>query len=203
MADPETPSPLIDVAAPDVAQASSLCTECGLCCMGVLHPRAVLEEDEVAAARAIGLPVLDNTERPLFALPCPKLCGTACTIFGQRPRVCSRYRCQQLRDVEAGVTSLAGALAHVRTAKAMLDRLLSVLPEELRHRSVRSLIFEDAQLVAALDHLPQQQRMELKLSAIALQLYLDKHFRSSKEGRALDMVAITDPEEIESEGRMT
>ena len=87
MAEPDSPSPLTSNAA-DCAQASELCTQCGLCCMGAIHGRAVLFEDELQPARDIGLPVLDDAERPLFALPCPKLAGTSCTIFGKRPRVC-------------------------------------------------------------------------------------------------------------------
>ena len=32
----------------DSAQASNLCTRCGLCCMGVIHNAAVLDDDEIA-----------------------------------------------------------------------------------------------------------------------------------------------------------
>jgi hypothetical protein len=52
--------------------------------MGAIHGRAVLTEEEVGPARAIGLPVIEGSEDRVFALPCPKLSGTICTIFGER-----------------------------------------------------------------------------------------------------------------------
>src|SRR5688572_4233724 len=64
---------------PDSSLGSALCTQCGLCCTGALHDAAVLDPDEIADARALGLPVLD-AEKPKFALPCPRLDGTVCTI---------------------------------------------------------------------------------------------------------------------------
>src|SRR5688500_2967630 len=81
--------------APDSSLGSALCTQCGLCCTGALHKAAVLDPDEIADARALGLPILDR-EKPGFALPCPRLDGTVCTIYASRPRVCGRYKCQLL-----------------------------------------------------------------------------------------------------------
>ena len=89
MAEEQIPTPLKGQAE-DVAQASSLCVDCGLCCNGSLHDAAALDEDEVDAARAVGLDVLRNLDKTGFAFPCPKLDDTRCTIFGQRPRVCGR-----------------------------------------------------------------------------------------------------------------
>ncbi len=76
-----------------------LCTSCGLCCAGALHDTAALDEDEQDAARALGLPLAGDD----FALPCPRLAGTRCTVLAERPRVCGRYRCGLLQEVEAGV----------------------------------------------------------------------------------------------------
>ena len=183
---------MTDPGSTDTAQASTLCTACGLCCMGALHKAAALQPGEVPGARAIGLPVLP--ERPAFSLPCPHFTGSACAIYEQRPRACVNYRCQQLKNLDAGLTDLDGALVHVRTAKAMLERLQASLPEALRHRSARSLLADETALAGELADVPERHRMELRLMLTALQLYFDKHFRGEKDEKALAILGL---EEVE------
>lgn len=153
MAESEKPTPLIEDAM-DSAQAPSLCTQCGLCCSGAIYSRAVLDEDEVAPARAIGLPVLDLPGRPAFALGCPKLVGTQCSIFGHRPRVCGRFRCQLLIDFEEGRASHSEALAHVQEAQRLLGETREGDPAA---------------------------ESPLGVHKLALQLYLDRHFRKASD----------------------
>lgn len=179
---------MTDPGSTDTAQASTLCTACGLCCMGALHKAAALQPGEIPGARAIGLPVLP--ERPAFSLPCPHFTGSACAIYEQRPRACVNYRCQQLKDLDAGITDLDGALVHVRAAKAMMEALQALLPEALRRHSARSLLADEATLARELSGLPQRQRMELRLMLTALQLYFDKHFRGDKEEKALAILGL-------------
>lgn len=130
MAESEKPTPLKG-SAPDVAQASSLCTDCGLCCTGVLHDAGVLDPDEVSAAAEIGLKMLDHSGRPGFVLPCCKLEGTRCGVFGQRPRVCSRFKCKVLVDFEEQRLTFAEAAAHVRSARELYANMLAILPDYL------------------------------------------------------------------------
>ena len=165
----------------DSAQASHLCTRCGLCCMGVIHNAAVLDEDEVEPARVVGLPVLDRPGRPGFALPCPKLAGTSCSIFGERPRVCGRYMCQVLVDHEEGRLSFDEANARVRCAHGLLERVKSLLPEGTTVGRAKALAQKPGE--GADDN-------HLRLAAIALELYIDKHFRKPKEGTALVMKSV-------------
>ncbi len=186
MAEIEDPTPLTG-GAPDKAQVSELCTQCGLCCMGAIHNAAVLDEDEVAAAREIGLPVLDRPGRPLFALPCPKLEGTRCTIFGRRPRVCGRYRCQLLRDVDAGEMSVDTALGHVEQAKTMLAQVRSAMPAGMTLNEARTLLRDAAPSAPSFDGLAKPKLLKLKLLETALHLYLDRHFRHEEENRAVDV----------------
>ena len=112
---------------PDSALGSELCTQCGLCCTGALHNAAVLDPDEVAAATELRLPVLDG-EKPLFSLPCPKLVGACSSIYGNRPRVSGRYRCQILQDLEASETSFNEAVGRVGTAKGLVEQVQAVMP---------------------------------------------------------------------------
>ena len=182
MADHEEPSPLTGPA-PDPAQAPDLCTRCGMCCTGAIHNAAVLDQDEVAAAAAVGLPVLDRPGRPGFALPCPKLCGTACTIFGQRPRVCSRYQCQLLLDYRAGKIGFDDAAAKVTYARKLQAAVHRQLPKGMAMPQARTLVAGDG-AGSAMD---RRSMLELRLGVTALELYLDKNFRSARDGRALEM----------------
>ena len=86
---------------PTMSVGSQLCTQCGLCCTGALHDTASAEPEEVEALRNHGMQVITG-EKLGFSLPCPQLKGTSCGIYKDRPHVCSRYRCQLLRDVEGG-----------------------------------------------------------------------------------------------------
>ena len=151
---------------------SSLCTSCGLCCTGALHQAAVLDEDEVAHARAIGLPVL-NRAKLSFAMPCPKLEGACCTIYGNRPRVCSRYRCDLLQRLEDGRVLLEDALRIVQTAKPLIARLRELTPAGVTLPEIRAAAASD----------DDDMQPELRLAATAVAVYMDKHFRNAREGK--------------------
>lgn len=166
----------------DRSRGSELCTQCGLCCSGALHSAAVLDSDEIESALVLGLHVLDR-EKPGFALPCPRLQGTVCTIYESRPRVCARYKCQLLLDVEAGATKFGDAVAKVATAKDLVRRAQDLMAEGMTLPMARTLGQKDPAAV------PEAQErgvnMPLKLAITSLSLYLDKHFRNSREGKLL------------------
>lgn len=158
-----------------------MCTSCGLCCMGALHDRAKLEPDEVRWAREIGLPVIKGSES--FSLPCPKLIERKCSIFEHRPAVCPRYRCQLLLDAEGGRISLDAALTIVQQAHALLHAALdSVIVDtlaEARHRAR----FKSLDEVLADTEASRSEVLAERLHVTALDVYLDRHFRNSKEDR--------------------
>lgn len=180
MADPESPSPLADGAA-DIAQASDLCMSCGMCCNGLLHNAAVLDADEVAAAAAIGLAVLDRPGRPGFALPCTKLEGTVCTIYGHRPRVCSGFRCQVLIDLENGRHSFDQAAQRVATARQLLAEVVADMPATASAQEVKTMVRTA---------ISGSGRHADRLRVTALTFYLDKHFRKAKESKMLEMTEV-------------
>lgn len=174
--------------APDNSLGSALCTQCGLCCTGALHNAAVLDADEITAAWALGLPVLDR-EKPGFALPCPRLDGTVCTIYGSRPRVCSRYKCQLLQDLESGAVALDDALDRVGIAKALRREAERAMPQGMTLPQAREIT-----RISLAGHADGANAgngdMELVLRTAAFNLYLDKHFRNSRDGRAYDVTAL-------------
>lgn len=182
MADPVNSS--IPVAPGDAALGSALCTDCGLCCTGALHNFAVLEPEEVDYARRIGL-TLRSEGKPGFTLPCPKLRGSRCSIYVDRPMVCDRYKCALLKRLEAGSIDFEAAAATVVGAKQLFNQVQSVLPEGMTIPMVRSIC--DASSTTSVETSDRTSQMRLKLALTALTLFLDRHFRNSREGPALTL----------------
>jgi hypothetical protein len=177
---------------------TTLCTSCGLCCAGALHNAAVLDEDEIAAATELGLPVLDRA-KPGFALPCPKLAGTLCGIYGNRPRVCGRYRCNLLQRLDAGELSLEEARATVATAKSLIDDLKRLMPEGMTLPEARALVLQPPPE----PHQPTGNHgssMRLRLAATAVSVYIDRHFRNAREGKLLRLNRVEDQRNTVSDG---
>src|SRR4030095_16895710 len=96
---------------------SELCTQCGLCCSGALHNYVALDVGETGDDGLVLSTVPDG--RPGLTLPCPLLAGCSCSIYGNRPHACQRYKCQLLLDVESKQTDLASAADKVREAKRL------------------------------------------------------------------------------------
>lgn len=155
----------------DASPSTILCTSCGLCCTGALHRDALLYPEEVDSARAQGLDLVDG-DRPAFALPCPKLVGTSCSIFASRPRVCGGYKCQLLLDLEGGEATLDNALVTVGIARDLFERARTSVPPE-----------SETELAA----------IQLRLNRTALALYLDKYFMNSTDRKILEMTVVGTP----------
>lgn len=145
--------------------------------MGVLHQAAALDADEIPHAKALGLEVLPSG-RSLFALPCPRLEGTVCGIYGQRPRVCGRYKCQLLQNFEAGVTAQEQAFSLVAEAKRLLQDVRALLPNGTNYNLARRQT-----LAAAPSPLGSDSLLRLKITS--LEHLLDKFFRNARDLKIL------------------
>lgn len=177
----------IAVTAPDIALGSTLCTACGLCCNGALHGFAVLDDDEIETAGLIGHK-LRADGRPGFALPCPFLQNSSCTIYADRPKVCARYKCGLLDRFEAGEVTLAAAITIVGGAKKLVDRVRAVMPEGMTIPAARALC--DAPPTTAGDAGERASGMRLRLVITALNLFLDKNFKNAREGKFLSLETV-------------
>src|SRR6185437_3408746 len=104
-------------------ERSALCLACGLCCQGALHDLVPLDEDEVARAHALHLPVVESPHRLAFRLPCPRLDDRRCTVYAERPRTCASYACETLRAYGAGEIEQAEALARIRAVGELSARI--------------------------------------------------------------------------------
>ncbi len=102
---------------------SDLCLACGLCCQGVLHDLVPLDEDELARAEKLRLPVVESPHRLAFRLPCPRLDDRRCTVYAERPRSCASYACETLRAYGAGEIDERAALARVDAVRGLAARV--------------------------------------------------------------------------------
>jgi len=176
---------------PPLDIGSRLCTQCGLCCTGALHNYAVLQPGEVEFARGLGLAI--RTEgKPGFALPCPRLVNSKCSIYENRPKVCGKYKCQLLENLEAGTTELDTALGKVLTAKELVARVGSAMPSEMTLPNARERA--KVTILAEADASPAEPSpdMPLRLAVTALSLYLDKYFRNTSEGKMLSLESVAE-----------
>ncbi len=107
------------------AAASRLCSECGLCCNGVIfHTVRLQPSDSARELAALGLKLKRSHSR--FSQPCTAYCDGLCSIYAQRPERCRRFACRQLQQVARGEITETMALKTIREVQrraAELDRL--------------------------------------------------------------------------------
>lgn len=162
---------------------SPLCVECGLCCQGVLHHYANLEEEEVEAAIARGLGVERDRDYLGFALPCAKLDGTRCTIYEQRPSTCSGYQCGLLKRYRSGDVPLDEAISLVAKARQLFEAVMRTVPPSTTFREVREKwrLRSRRGVQDAIGGGDQQQPGQTFVRIVMLDLFLDRHIRLERE----------------------
>lgn len=181
------PNPVI-TAEPELSQhplrdGSPLCLECGLCCHGVLHHYAALEEEEVETAIALGLGVEREKDYLGFALPCPKIDVTRCTIYELRPSTCSGYQCGLLRKYRRGDISLDEAVPLVSKARQLFDSVMATMPPTTSFREVREK-WRLRSRNGTGEALGEEDRKHLGQSIMRIVLldrFLDRYFRLDRE----------------------
>jgi Fe-S-cluster containining protein len=107
----------------------TLCTQCGLCCSGVLLGDVELDGPaEAARLEMLGLDVDDGEIGvEVLPLPCMVLCGTRCSIYPHRPTSCRQFECRLLRDAQGGLITVPQSLAAIRRARAQVQRVERLL----------------------------------------------------------------------------
>jgi len=113
----------------DPLDPETLCKECGLCCEGVFHTFAYLYNDEdISIAKKANIPIEFNTDAKsnVFTLGCPAFNGL-CSIYPERPSVCSKHKCNLLKSVINHDIILNNALKKVSEIKNILNVILPIL----------------------------------------------------------------------------
>jgi len=116
-----------------VSAAAQLCSQCGLCCNGVLFGDVELQPgDKAAQLASLGLPIFRKGRKQAFTQPCSCLEAGLCRIYADRPKQCRAFRCTQLRLVDQGQKPLLAALRKIRRTKK-LSLEVARLCRELGH----------------------------------------------------------------------
>ena len=102
-----------------------ICITCGFCCDGTLFEHAVLEKGEKGnLPTKIEQRYFKRDDHEYFKLPCSYFDGK-CSIYNQKKaHICSSFRCQLLRNFEAGKITQEDALKLVRQANQIREELL-------------------------------------------------------------------------------
>lgn len=155
--------------------AGALCTARGLCCDGTLFDRVRVRADEEERIAALGLVIAPRGEKRYFEQPCPRLEGGCCTIYADRPKSCTRYRCRLLLALDGGEVALPEALAKVTEAK----RLIEATRPGWTSGEDGSAARRRWQGAPASDWLAtgDPQAVRFHLAMMVATLYLDRHFR--------------------------
>ncbi len=110
-------------------KGEELCKECGLCCEGVFHTFAYLQnQNDILLAKKANIAVYHEEKKNLdyFSLPCPAFNGS-CSVFPNRPSVCSEHKCKLLHRVHQEEISLDRALKVVFKMKETVENLIPSL----------------------------------------------------------------------------
>lgn len=140
---------------------STLCTQCALCCDGGLFRAVKIHPAEREALQRLGLTIEDAPE-PYFRQPCAKLIDRACSVYTARPRTCRNFSCALLRQVRDGKVTPDEAGRIVAIARSLRDK-------------VDVGVAEDWQAIA--DPVARRSAAKRHLDRVALNEYLDRHFR--------------------------
>ena len=168
------------------------CIGCGMCCNGTLYWMAKVTPGEEERIRSFGLKLMEEKGRTYFRLPCHhESCG-ACTIYQDRFDICRSFRCQLLRQYQAGDVPLEEARRRVETALKLVEAVTADDPAAAN-------AFNRRASRARLAEIPEGETLEAKsdrarrlLNIVALDTYLERFFRNPRSAEG-DGQADTSP----------
>ena len=172
--------PRHDLMAPVSQSEGDLCLTCGLCCSGALFDHGDLQAGEIAPLVALGARLCPG-ETPRLAFPCALLSGKACTAYDHRPAVCSNYRCELLIRRERGLIDNSEALQLIQQALDLATAVEAQLPAGQSIAEVRRKLQAEPEFWREESGADQTRALNLVMAMAALNLHLDRHFRSSEQ----------------------
>lgn len=110
------------------ALIDSLCTECGLCCNGVLFTSVICSTaTEARRMEELGSRITTTEGLASFPQPCHHLNGTRCQVYGDRPGRCRQFECELLKSVRGNNRTVERAAAIIIETRSAADKLESQL----------------------------------------------------------------------------
>jgi hypothetical protein len=108
-----------------MSEEQQICISCGFCCDGTVFLHAHLDPGEKGhLPDRIELNIFTEKGRDYFRLPCLYF-SEKCTIYDStRPKICSTYRCQLLKDFASGKITAEEAISIVNNAAEIRNSLI-------------------------------------------------------------------------------
>ena len=171
-------------------KANQLCMACGMCCDGTMFKTATVEAEENQQVISTGLIVNEKLGKFSFDQPCKFYCNNQCSIYIQRPPVCTNFRCQLLKKLNKDEISLEVALEKVTMVRALQKGLAELMPNA-KHRSITSA--EVYEMAATIDQQDISQRKQhaifLMLATKFIGILTDHFWRKVKPNSNAEAVA--------------
>ncbi|WP_375164605.1 YkgJ family cysteine cluster protein [Temperatibacter marinus] len=84
-----------------------------------------ISKNENKTLKSLGIPteLRKNGTQAIFALPCPKLLDTQCSIYNDRPKICRDYHCRLHKAVKDGSLDKDQALSYVKEIKRLKSEM--------------------------------------------------------------------------------
>jgi len=114
---------------PMEAAITTLCPQCQLCCNGVLFADVELQPgDSPDDLRHLGVRLRRKGRKSCFNQPCAQLQADGlCRIYRDRPRMCAGFECGVLLRLAAGDWTEAQAIARIRKARRLEQKVRHLL----------------------------------------------------------------------------
>lgn len=126
--------------------ATALCIDCGLCCLGTLFSHVQTYPDEAEHMTNLGLTLRERGKDTVFDLACTCFKDGCCSVYKKRPRQCVTYICKLSKNVMNGTSSLTESLNIVQDVKEytkiILDALSTKDKLDLHTKNYRLLLIE-------------------------------------------------------------
>ncbi|MBO0948193.1 hypothetical protein [Fibrella forsythiae] len=167
-------------------QEQEICVQCGFCCDGTLFSHATLQPGErVNLPPKLEQHYVQYDTGDYFKQPCAYFAG-CCTIYDQpRLHICSSFRCQLLRNVEAQTMLPSQAVQTVRDMVQLRANIYQLYRQIFGQGapadfiSLRDTVAEVAQALPA-DDPARDDINRLALKCIMLNYWLTKTFKPSR-----------------------
>ncbi|GAB5522794.1 MAG: hypothetical protein Roseis2KO_06660 [Roseivirga sp.] len=107
-------------------KASDLCIKCGACCDGTAFGQVPIEDSDLVGV-SLKMNLMEAEGKRVLKQPCAAHINNTCTIYADRPSVCSDYQCKLLKesvDGEIDVSDAHKAIETLQLLKIEIERLL-------------------------------------------------------------------------------
>ena len=107
---------------------AALCSQCALCCNGVLFADVRLQAgDDAARLQSLGVKLREGRATARFNQPCSCLDGKLCRIYPDRPMRCRTFECRLLQRTQSGEVGEGTALKKIAKAHRCAEDVRRIL----------------------------------------------------------------------------